>query len=348
MSALKCSRRRSQKKANANPDGEPLYRHREYLERNYYYGDAATRNGGQNGRSVDAKAMANQLKAYDTSGTDSSLNPTTLDPDEVIDYYISHNANLNGRSDRYKILMEVGDGEWDHLHTDTSKYYNVRQARYYTVAWGGYVKKPMDAEIQADLDQMREDWNNARTRRGWQRPIFMGKMKLGHRVRYISKRFTCDKKVKLWSKFSFNRVPGDTSAGPDELQQPGQRPNYVTRLSYIAREAGYEGYIVTKVPQNEEERIEYPEPESYRSHNYMEHELELIKWDNFKIIGSPNWTGEATRFFKHKKIRNWCTFCSRKHTFVERWLQRGWLCRNTQWRTRHEIPVYQNESVTKP
>ena len=66
--------------------------------------------------------MANQLKAYDTSGTDSSLDPTSLYPDEVLDE-VSHNANLNGRSDTYKILVEVGDGEWDHLYTDTSKYY---------------------------------------------------------------------------------------------------------------------------------------------------------------------------------------------------------------------------------
>lgn len=163
-----------------------------------------------------------------------------------------------------------------------------------------------------------------------------------------TKTFVCDKEVRLWSKFSFNRVAGDTSAGPNELQQPGQRPNYVTSFRYKAREAGYQGYIVTKVPYNEKPFIEYPEPESYRPHNYMEHKLDSIKWGNFKIIGSPNWTGEATRFFKHKKIRNWCTFCGRKHTFFERCFQRGWLCQSTHWRTRHEIPVYQNESVTKP
>ena len=78
----------------------------------------------------------------------------------------------------------------------------------------------------------------------------------------MDKRFVCDKEVRLWSKFKFNRVPGDTTAGPNELQQPGIRPNYVTSFSYYAREAGYNGRIVTKVPQNERKRIEYPEPRS--------------------------------------------------------------------------------------
>ena len=334
-----------QKTAAAAPDGEPLYRNREYLQRNYYYGDAATRNGGQNGRSVDAKAMANQLQAYDTSGTDSSLDPTSLYPDEVLDE-VSDNANLNGRSDTYKILVEVDDGEWDHLYTDTNKYHNARQARYYTVSWGGYVKKPTDAEIQAELDQWREEWNNElRLRRGWQRPIFMGKLKLGERTRYKREKFTCDKKIKLWSDFEFNRVPGDTSAGPNELQQPGKRSKYVTSFSYIAREAGYNGSIVTKVPENEKPRIDYPEPKSWEDHDFMPFDLTQIPWGNFKIIGDPVWTGEATRFFKHKKVK-WCIQCNQAHPTYNwgTWLGLPWCTP----KTRHEYPVYQNESVTKP
>lgn len=69
----------------------------------------------------------------------------------------------------------------------------------------------------------------------------------------IDKRFVCDKKVNLWSKFEFNRIPNDTSAEPSELQTPGGLVNYVTRFIYIARQAGYGGdMVVTKIPENEE------------------------------------------------------------------------------------------------
>ena len=146
----------------------------------------------------------------------------------------------------------------------------------------------------------------------------MGKLKLGGMVSYRSEEFVCEQKVKLWSKFEFNRVAGDTSAGPDELQQPGQRPNYVTSLSYKAREAGYNGNIVTKVVGDDEPFIDYPEPKSYVTQKFMPFDLTKIPWGNFAIIGDLIWTGEATRFFKHKKIRNWCTFCNRKHTFSDR------------------------------
>ena len=43
--------------------------------------------------SVDAQAEANQLKTYDTSGTDTKRSPSTLDPDDVLDY-VGENANL--------------------------------------------------------------------------------------------------------------------------------------------------------------------------------------------------------------------------------------------------------------
>ena len=130
------------KTANANPDGEPLYRHREYHKRTYYYGEWADNNSGQNGHRIDAVATANQLQAYDTSGTDSKYSPSTLDADEVVDYYVNDNANLNGYTITYKILVEAGDDEWDHLHTDVSKYYNALSPRYHTISWGGYVTPP--------------------------------------------------------------------------------------------------------------------------------------------------------------------------------------------------------------
>lgn len=326
-----------------------LYRNREYLQRNYYYGDAAIANSGQNGRSVDAKAMANQLKAYDTSGTDSSLNPTTLDSDEVLDE-VSDNANLTGRTDTYKILVEVGDGEWDHLYTDTNKYHTVRRYGYYAVSWGGYVKDPTDAEIQSDLDQMQEDWNNARTRRGWQRPIYMGKLKLGERTRYKREQFTCDKKIKLWSDFEHVAVPGSNDLSPTELEEPGSRSKYVTSLSYIAREAGYNHSIVTKIPPNEKPRIDYPKPKSHVTHGFMPFDLTHIPWENFQIIGDLTWIGSAKRYYKSKSRKRWCKFCERSHRRALRGIgpipspcTPGFS--NT---TRYEYKIFQNESVKKP
>ena len=165
-------------------------------------------------------------------------------------------------------------------------------------------------------------------------------------MRQVDERFVCDKEVRLWSKFEFNRVPGDTSAGPNELQTPGKRSKYVTRLSYIAREAGYEGYIVTKVPRNERPRHEYPEPKSYVTHSYLPQQLDSIIWDNYKIIGDLTWTGEATRHFKHKKSR----VCTR-HTICYAGVGRTTLppffsfCKTA---TKREYPVYQEESVVKP
>ena len=332
------------KTADATPDGEPLYSNREYYKRIYYYGDAATRNGGQNGPSVDAKADALYHKAYNTTGTDSTLDPSSLDQREVLDC-VSDNANLTGRSDTYKILVEVGDGEWDHLYTDTNKYHNARQSRYYTVAWGGYVKKPTDAEIQAELDQMQEDWNNARTRRGWQRPIYMGNLKLGERTHYKREQFTGDKKIKLWSDFEHVAVPGSNDLSPTELEEQGSRSPYVTRFSYIAREAGYNGSIVTKVPKNERPRHDYPEPMSWCDDNFLGFDLTQIPWENFQIIDTPAWVGRAKRFFKYKKTYNYCTKHNTKHA-----PRRGrHPCRLAgHYTTLHEYPVYQNENVKKP
>ena len=337
------------KTANANPDGF-LYSNREYNERDYSFDDSGTET--ENYR-VDANADALFHKAYNTTGTDSRVDPSTLDQREVLDF-VSHNANLNGTTEEYQIL---NDGEpfysWDGRRPGRSSIIML-----HTISYGGYVQKPTAAEIQEELDDMRDGWNTTfRNGTAWphRRPTTVGKLTLGPKVSQVDKRFVCDKEVRLWSKFEFNRVPGDTSAGPDELQQPGQRSTYVTSFSYRAREAGYEGYIVTKVPKNpdDEKFTEYPKPRSYNDHNYMPHQLKSIKWATYKIIGDPVWTGEATRFFKHKKIRNWCKLCNRKHNVIGRVLGEfifgdGRLDCRSWWRTRHEIPVYQNETVEEP
>ncbi len=69
------SPKKLQKTAYAQPDGW-LYLNREYYERNYSYDDSGTKTEG---RSIDAKANALYHKAYNTSGTDSSLSPAALD-----------------------------------------------------------------------------------------------------------------------------------------------------------------------------------------------------------------------------------------------------------------------------
>ena len=73
----------------------------------------------------------------------------------------------------------------------------------------------------------------------YRRPVTVGPLTLGPRVNRTIKSFTLDKEVKLWSDFGFTRVHGDTTAGPSELQQPGNRSTYVTSFKYTVREAGY-------------------------------------------------------------------------------------------------------------
>ena len=328
------------KTANANPD-DFLYSNREYYERNYSYDDSGAKTEG---RSIDADANALYDQSYETSGTDTRYDPSTLEQREVLDY-VSHNANLNGTTEEYQIL-HYGEPlyQWDGRRPSR------RWLQTYVVHYGGYVKKLTAAEMQEELDDYREEWNRG-FRRGYvsphRRPFLIGPLTLGPKVSQVDKRFVCDKEVRLWSKFKFNRVAGDTSAGPDELQQPGQRSTYVTSFSYYAREAGYGHYyglITTKTPQNEEPFIEYPKPRSHNNHRYMEHDLDSIIWANYKIMERPVWTGEATRFFKHKKIKGWCTTHNKRHFLGMRTNYKG-ICRFT---TRHEIPVYQNESVEEP
>ena len=71
-----------------------------------------------------------------------------------------------------------------------------------------------------------------------------------------------EKEVKLWSDFEHIAIPGSNDLSPTELEEPGDRSTYVTKFSYIAREAGFIYNIRTQPPENEEERIEYPEPRS--------------------------------------------------------------------------------------
>lgn len=51
----------------------------------------------------------------------------------------------------------------------------------------------------------------------------MGSLRVGVEIRSTKETSVCNKAVKLWLKFSSNRVPGDTTAGPDELETPGDR-----------------------------------------------------------------------------------------------------------------------------
>lgn len=160
----------------------------------------------------------------------------------------------------------------------------------------------------------------------------------------LDKRFVCDKEVRLWSDFEFNRIPGDADADPSELQTPGDRPNYVTRLSYVAREAGYNGSIVTKVPENERLRHDYPEPKSHVTHGFMPFDLTHIPWENFQIIGDLTWTGEAKRYYRSKSRKGWRTKTKR---FYRRSLPSSHPSYNTRV-TRYEYKIFQNESVKEP
>ena len=266
--------------------------------------------------------MAAQNKTYDTRGTNTKWSPSAMYPDEVLGF-VGDNANLRrGIDESFAItLMEA-----------TSRNPRLRK----------YSKTSMISEPAGirPLRRGRQSPNRRPAR-------LLGPLTLGHLVQRDYNSYTCHKEVRLWSKFRFIGILGNTGPNPKQLQTPGDRPKYVTELSYKAREAGYNGMVVTKTPQNERKRIEYPEPLSHTDHNYLPQQLDSIIWATYKIIGTPVWTGEATRFFKHKKIRNWCTFCNRKHNAFWRFITGRDSC-STMWRTRHEYPVYQNESVTKP
>ncbi len=329
-------------KETAIADSEKwLYSKRKYYQRDYSYDGSTTTTDSR----VDAQAEAAQNKTYDASGIDTDLSPSTLDADEVIDYYVSHNTNLRrGITEEYQILEQKA-GSWGPMYTWSRFHPNRKYIQTTWHSWGGYVKKPTAEEIQEDLDYIRDGWN-ASFRRGKapnRRPHTLGPLKLGPRVGRTVKSFTCEKEVKLWSDFEHVPIPGGGGLSPTELEEPGSRSTYVTEFSYYAREAGYNSGIVTKVPQNEEPFIDYPEPLSYTDEDFKRFGLTQIPWSNFKIIGTPTWVGRAERHFKHKKIYQWCLTHNKKRRPGRRGHRS--TCRTT---IKHEYPVYQNENVKKP
>ena len=336
-----------QKTAAATPVGF-LYSNREYNVRDYSFDDSGTKTENYG---VDADANALYHKAYETSGTDTRLDPSTLEQRQVLDY-VSHNTHLNGTTEEYQIL-HYGEPlyQWDGRRPSR------RWLQTYAVKYGGYVKKLTAAEMQEELDDYREEWNRG-FRRGYvsphRRPFLIGPLTLGPKVSQVDKRFVCDKEVRLWSDFEFNRIPGDTDPDPKELQSNEGRSTYVTSFKYRAREAGYGPYyglITTKTPQNgNDEFIEYPKPLSYTDHSYMPHQLKSITWANYKIIGDPVFSGSAKRYYKSKSRKRWCKFCERSHRRRLRGIgpfpspcTPGFS--NT---TRYEYKVFQNESVKEP
>ena len=331
-----------QKTANADTE-DWLYDHREHhLTRKE---NGAWRSDGEN-YTRTIHATADEGPSHDTSGTDSYLlelgyNSDALTKSEVLYQEVHHNANLSGTAITYDV-EELYDGVWETLEYDYDTRTGSPADYFLYVTYGGYIPEPTDAELQKQLDDFRSEWNAMAATNNWMYPSEMGPLRVGVEIRSTKETFVCNKAVKLWSEFSFNRVAGDTTAGPDELETPGQRSVYATSLSYIVREAGYSGGIVTKVPENEKPFIDYPEPKSYENDYFMPFDLTKIKWDNFKFISDPVWTGTATRYFKHKKIR-WCLTHNRK-----RWPGRGMRGRGCRTTYKHEYPVYQNESVVKP
>ena len=324
------------KTADATPDGEPLYSNREFYERDYDVDESGTKT--ENYR-VDAKADALFHKAYNTTGIDSRLDPSTLDQRQVIDL-VDSNLNLNTFDITYAVL-ELRDGSWSPLYEilDRRRPDENRYLVTYTDRYGGYVQPLTDEEIQEDMDKFRRNWYNPRAR--WRWPVTVGPLKKGHVVGRTEKKYVCDKELRLWSKFKFIGIPGNTGPNPKQLQTPGGRPTYVTELSYTAREAGYRGYIVTKVPKNEKPFVEYPKPRSYNNHSYMEHDLDSIIWANYKIIGEPNWIGSATRYYNSKSAK-WCNRHNKKYGFRCRL---SWSCTSKK---RYEYKLFQNESVEEP
>ncbi len=314
-----------------------LFSKRKYYRRDYSYDGSTTTTDVR----VDATAEALQDKTYDASGTDSRYSPSTLDADDVLDYYVNHNTHLDATTEEYQIL---NDGE--PLYFWSARIGNHRKTlQTFAFSYGGYVQKLTTEEIQEELDDMRDDWNRYNRGMRYRRPVRVGKLTLGPKVSQVDKKFECEREVKLWSDFEHVPIPGGGGLSPTELEEQGSRSTYVTRLSYIAREAGYGPYygmVVTKVPRNERPRHDYPEPLSYTDDNFKRFGLTQIPWSSFKIIGTPTWVGRAERHFKHKKIYQWCLTHNTKHPPGRRGHRS--TCRHT---TKHEYPVYQNENVKK-
>ncbi len=338
-----------QKTANADTE-HCLYDHRELHFTFKENGD--WRWDGENyTRTIHATATADEGPSHDTSGTDSYLlelgyNSDALTKSEVLYQEVTDNANLSGASITYDV-EELVDGVWETLEYDYDSRTGSPADYFLYVTYGGYIPEPTDAELQKDLDDFRSEWNAMAATNNWMYPSEMGPLRVGVEIRSTKETIVCNKAVKLWSEFSFNRVPGDTTDGPDELETPGDRPYYVTRLSYTAYEAGYSGGIVIR---NKREITEYPEPKSYENDYFKPFDLAEIPWDNFQITVDPVWTGTATRYFKDRSKKRWCKFCERSHRRALRSLP-GYPSPCTPGfsnTTRYEFKVFQNESVVKP
>ena len=78
-------------------------------------------------------------------------NGREFDKDRVLDY-VSHKADLTGRSKTYQILMNENPlYQWDGRRPGRSSVLMP-----HTIYWGGYVKKLTEAKIQEELDYIRD------------------------------------------------------------------------------------------------------------------------------------------------------------------------------------------------
>lgn len=234
---------------------------------------------------------AEEGPSHNTSGTNSSLleleyNSDALPKSEVLYEEVNDNATLSGAAITYD-MEELVDGDWETLQYDRDSRTRSLQDDFLRVSWGGYIPEPTDAQPQKQLDDFRAEWNALAPNQPLDVSQRKGALRLDAKISSAEERLVCNKAVKLWSEFGFARVPGDSSAGLDELQQPGDRPPTLTSFKYTAREAGYNGGIVTMVPENEKERIDYPEPKSYEDHDFMRFGLSEIPWSNFRITKRP-------------------------------------------------------------
>ena len=171
-----------------------------------------------------------------------------LTKSEVLYEEVNDNANLSGAAITYDV-EELVDGEWGKLQYSQGNRSGNLSDYFLYVTYGGYIPEPTDAELQKQLDDFRSNWNAMASTNRWMYPNPMGPLRVGVEIHSTKETFVCNKAVKLWSKFDFDKIPGQTKVEPKELEEPGNRSIYVTNFSYEAREAGYNGGIVTRVPQ---------------------------------------------------------------------------------------------------
>ena len=120
------------------------------LQQDYSYSDNSSTT--TTGRRIDAQAMAAQNQIYDPSGTDIRFSPSDLDPDEVLGY-VNHNINLRRGINETYAIFEGGEL----LYTWNRYNPNGRRLEGIGYSWGGYIKRPTDAQIQKELDEYRAD-----------------------------------------------------------------------------------------------------------------------------------------------------------------------------------------------